>query len=194
VIVLTELNTLFDVSVVTGLYDDSKEYPNAGADPDLVVDLGADRKSTDGAIALGRNLLNLLQESSYDVSAAVTAVCAHEYGHILQSKYILKYPNRREQLIDLGDRKYVVGLELHADFISGYFGKIRKSEDQEYKVVAQPRTQANFPDPATHGTRKERGNAVYAGFLASGSSGKLSPENVTMLGLDYVTSEAAWAE
>lgn len=202
VFVLNELNTRFSVIVAAGLYNDTEEFPNAGADPTLVLDLRMNRRGTDGTIAIGKHLLAKLSDlpkvkvsgglAEDDLSTALTAICAHEYGHILQKKFIIDEPQAWSRLVDLGDTKCMVGLELHADFICGVFGKIRKDEDSEYNAVAQARTQWTQGDPNTHGTNEQRGWAVAAGFSAASKGRFTTPKDITLVGLDYILSSAAW--
>jgi hypothetical protein len=201
-VVLRELDTTFSLTVAAGLYDDSEEFPNAGADPTLVLSLPANRTGKDGTVAIGRHLLAKLSSlpkvkvgdglSEDDLSTALTAICAHEYGHILQKKFIIDDTKAWSRLVDLGDSKCMVGLELHADFICGVFGKIRKDEDSSYNAVAQARTQWTQGDPETHGTNEQRGWAVAAGFSAAAKGLFTSAQDITLLGLDYISSADAW--
>src|SRR5262249_37237136 len=94
---------------------------------------------------------------------AVTAVCAHEFGHILQ----YKTPGLLEALLEgqVTDKR----VELHADFLAGYFAGIRKLEKPDFPAAIFPfklRSMGdnNFKDPGHHGTPDERAAAAVQGF------------------------------
>jgi hypothetical protein len=189
VIILTSLGDLLKVNVALGYYDDPREVPNAGASHNRVLKRLTGEIATDGFVAIGRHLIGQLQNST-NFGAALTAVCAHEYGHILQYKYLVQ---QLEDMIDSHESELEVRVELHADFVSGYFGAYRRREDPAYPAVIQAITQFKRGDkpgdgeyiPVTHGSPDQRGDAVYAGFLL-GQSGVQAPEKVALLGLEYV--------
>jgi predicted metalloprotease len=91
----------------------------------------------------------------------IVAICAHEFGHIVQYKHGI-------------DRVLIVNnsvkrLELHADFLAGYFAGRRKLEMPDFPAAVFALTQysfgdSNYGDPEHHGTSDERGAAVVAGF------------------------------
>ena len=194
VFVLREISTLFGVKVAFGFYDDPEEYPNAGAAPYLNATLPDGSTSADGVVAVGRNLVNEIKAETNNIGAALTAVCAHEHGHILQAKYILNDSKLSERLDQLKDR-YSIALELYADFICGYFAAFRKKEDPAYPAVEQARVQYFRGDTGaihSHGTGPQRGNAVYAGFRLAHQADSLNARDVTLAGLDYVTGDQAW--
>ena len=63
-------------------------------------------------------------------------------------------------------------LELHADFLAGYFAGHRKRERQSFPAAVFAMTQYTYGDNMVndqqhHGTQQERGAAVVAGFEAS---------------------------
>src|SRR5436190_9340278 len=93
----------------------------------------------------------------------ILTVCAHEFAHIVQFKYGID-----KRLVPCRDCS-VKRLELHADFLAGYFAGRRKLERSDFPAAVFAKTQYNFGDdhygsPTHHGTPKERGEAVVAGF------------------------------
>jgi predicted metalloprotease len=136
----------------------------------------------DGTVAVGRNLINQIRKNTTNFGPALTAVCAHEYGHILQFKHVM------HQLKQLSD--FSVRVELHADFVCGYFGAYRKREDHAYPAAIQAMTQFRYGDGEykliNHGTRDQRGAAVNAGYLL-GQSYAPTPPELAIKGLEYVT-------
>ena len=93
----------------------------------------------------------------------IVAICAHEFGHIAQYKYGV-----HNRLVGLNRRKK--RLELHADFLSGYFAGIRTLQRPNYPAATFGLTQFGFGDYLDdiehHGTPDERGAAVVAGYRA----------------------------
>lgn len=169
------------------LYDDPPKNPNALSCESSVV---AGAVSTpDGTVAVGRKLLSILQSKAANFGSPVTATCAHEFGHILQFKTVL------HDLQRLPDS--LIRIELHADYICGYYGAHRKKIDPNYDALSQAVTQfeAGDRDPSgnpsykaiNHGTFQQRGNAVYAGFLLGLDGPKdIKPEEVARRGFNYV--------
>jgi len=186
VIVLSELRKLLQVQVAFGYYDDDIAYPNARAlEHTSLSGLGA-VSPIDGAVILGRHLIEQIrkkEQGTRNFGAALTAVCAHEFGHILQFKYIIP------QLMQI-EEPVTTRAELHADFVSGYFAAFRKRQQPEYPAVMQAMTQFRYGDgaykPIDHGSPEQRGAAVYAGYQL-GQAEPLNPEQVTLRGLEYVT-------
>lgn len=191
---LSELADLFEVKVAFGFYDDPSDFPNAGADPSLKTPLMDGSIAADGTIAIGRHLISEIQTLKVNFSTAVTAICAHEHGHIMQGRYIFPYNPRMRVFNDLNERSDR-GIELHADFVCGYFAFFRRQEDHSYPAVLQACTQSMKGDTGaiqSHGTPEQRGNAVNAGYLLAKAKGKVTPEEVALSGLRYVSSDAAW--
>jgi hypothetical protein len=186
--ILNDLRTQLGVQPTFALYNDGVKNPNAlSCETALLPEkLG---QSTDGTVAVGRTLLGVLKEKSNDFGSAMTATCAHEFGHILQFKTVIDDLNR------LPNNE--IRTELHADYVSGYYGAHRKTIDPHYDVLTQAITQYEAGDrdaagkltykAVSHGTYEQRGDAVYAGFLL-GSGGPKDPKEVAARGLEYVRS------
>ncbi|MBX5046981.1 neutral zinc metallopeptidase [Rhizobium lentis] len=163
---LAKISSTFDVLPGFAYYDDY-DGKNAYATPTARL------SRADGTVLFGQGMLADLRASGDHPEIAVTAVCAHEFGHILQYKHNLMDPL-------LAGQNTVKRVELQADFFAGYFAGIRKREKATYAAAVVAATQARFGDNAIndrdhHGTNQERGAAVVDGFrLGSGTSRTLS--------------------
>lgn len=96
------------------------------------------------------------------------AICAHEFGHIVQYQHNLKARLNHNQTT-------VKRSALHADFLAGYFigqnaNKLGTAQMLEIGQAWEGLGDSNFTDPSHHGSREERLQAVEAGF----NSAKLS--------------------
>jgi predicted metalloprotease len=110
---------------------------------------------------LGQRTGELIQAGHGLAQAQHAAVCAHEFGHVVQYRLGLA----RQLAMPNGEVKR---LELHADFLAGYFAGRRKLENSGFPAAAFAATQDRFGDiafnaPDHHGTSRERGAAVVAG-------------------------------
>lgn len=139
---------------------------------------------SDGSVVFGKILFQEIMQRPDHPELGIAAVCAHEFGHISQYKRGI-------------DRRLVVGrdgpvkrLELHADFLAGYFAGRRKLENPDYPAAVFAATQFdfgdnNFGDPNHHGTSKERGDAVVEGFYVAFRD-KLDFDVAVEKGVQYV--------
>jgi len=119
----------------------------------------------DGTVLMGQRLLARLLRQPEAPDACVAAVCAHEFGHILQYKLGLADRLKKGQ-------PTVKRVELQADFFAGYFAGTRKRERQAFPAAVFAMTQFTFGDnmvqsPSHHGTADERAAAVVRGFEAA---------------------------
>jgi hypothetical protein len=142
-------------SVLPGFAFSERIQLNAFASADK--SLGRD----DGSVVFGNSLYREIMGRREHPEVGIVAVCAHEFAHIAQEKY-----NLPAVLVVNGRVKR---LELHADFIAGYFAGVRKRQSFEFPAAVFATTQYsfgdnNFGDPRHHGTSEERGQAVVAGF------------------------------
>ena len=122
-------------------------------------------QKADGTVLFGQRLLKRLLATPESPDAAVAAVCAHEFGHILQFKLGL------HRQVNEGQRT-VKRSELQADFFAGYFAGIRKRERRDFPAAIFALTQFNsgdnmINDREHHGTHEERGAAITRGFDAA---------------------------
>lgn len=184
--VLKQLSDVLDLSPAFGMYDDGEENPNAAASWKVLLPATAGPALLDGTVAVGRQLVEVLKKKRVngrplDLSGALTAICAHEYGHILQFKFIYA------ELAKLSSSG--VRAELHADFVCGYFGAFRKKVQPTYDAATQAETQFLLGDGkykrVSHGTPEQRADAVYQGFLL-GLEGKMNSKDLATKGLVYV--------
>jgi hypothetical protein len=157
-ITLAKVSELFGVLPGFGFFNED-EGPNAFASQSKRL------ARDDGSVVFGKLMLANLMRSRDNPELGVAAVCAHEFGHILQYKLGLQ-----QQLIGPDGR--VMKLELHADYLAGFFAGMRKKERPDLPAAVFAQTQYNFGDtqynnPQHHGTSDQRGQAVVAGFEAS---------------------------
>jgi len=115
----------------------------------------------DGSVVFGNPLYREIMTRREHPEVGIVAVCAHEFGHIAQFK-------RGIHRILISEKR-VKRLELHADFLAGYFAGRRKLEMPEFPAAIFATTQYSFGDDnygsvSHHGTSTERGEAVVAGF------------------------------
>jgi hypothetical protein len=116
----------------------------------------------DGTVLIGQRLLRRLLQADDNPDLCVAAVCAHEFGHILQYKRDL------DSQLSAGQRT-VRRVELQADFFAGYFAGRRKLERPDFPAAVFAQTQYNMGDdmihqPQHHGTPAERAAAIVRGF------------------------------
>lgn len=172
---LNYLSNLFDVLPGFTYLDDAKGK-NAYASPANYMG------RSDGTVLFGlRFLQEFLNQPAYP-AAYIAAVCAHEFGHIAQYKYGID--DR------LGGQPTVKRIELHADYLAGYFASRRKLDNANFPAAVIAQAQFSVGDhavdhPGHHGTPDERGNAVKAGFLASYHR-RLMFKDALEAGVDYV--------
>lgn len=151
---LLRLHTLFQVSPGFAFYDDSRGM-NALAMPQTVL------RDSLGTVLFGRNLYALTRARDIN-GMTMIAVCAHEFGHIVQFSLGLKPDlDRRHPTLKV--------TELHADFMAGYFIADRKREFPQLDLqgagaMFNDLGDTNFGDKNHHGTAAERVAAIEAGY------------------------------
>lgn len=155
---LAKMSRALDVSPGFAFYDDFDGH-NAYATTRVRLN------GADGTVLFGKGFLRELRAGKESPEVAVAAVCAHEFGHILQFKLNLSARVRN-------GATSVKRTELQADFFSGYFAGLRKKERPSYPAAVGALAQYNVGDnnvrsPQHHGTRDERGAAFVRGFEAS---------------------------
>lgn len=160
---LAKISDTFDVAPGFAYYDDY-DVPNAYAtDESRPISYGANRyKGADGTVLFGKSLLQLCLEGNDHPELSVACICAHEFGHILQ------YKRGLAEQIGAG-QKTRKRVELHADFLAGYFGGVRKLERPSFPAAVFAVTQYTWGDndihsPQHHGTHEERAAAIVRGF------------------------------
>lgn len=128
----------------------------------------ARQNNADGTVLFGQRMLKELLKRTQSPDVGVAAVCAHEFGHIVQYKLGLN------KIVGVNDSN-VRRLELQADFLAGYFAGVRKRERSDFPAEVFAETQHSFGDTlfgdsSHHGTPQERGNAIVEGFKSAFTS------------------------
>lgn len=137
--------------------------------------------STKGIVALGLGLLKEFQSDDFGI-IAFEVIAGHEFGHIFQTRnqYV-------EPLLAGADGKAKL-VELHADFLAGWFMSRRGQlpvEILRYVVDALfSRGDDLVGEPEHHGTKAERFAAVLQGYLRGTATD--SPEGAAANGLAYL--------
>lgn len=154
-IMLAHMAATFEVQPGFAFYDD-------GNSKNAVAMRKSYLPNTDGTVLLGRNLLQSELERSNNGDMPIMAICAHEFGHIVQYTYDLQPRLQRGQ----DTRKRV---ELHADLLAGYFigrniNRLGSMQLLEIGRAWEELGDSDFTDYDHHGSREERLRAVEAGF------------------------------
>lgn len=187
--VLADITEFLDIALDLFTYDD-RDASNAAFTADQAyrppgwTRVGA----RDGIILLGENFIKELEAYYGSLGAPLTAVCAHEAGHALQAKFGFgEWATYATKPVE--DRFDQDRYELCADFISGYVASHRKTIDNSYPAALQATTQFNRGDkmPKGHGTFKQRGDAVAAGYRL-GMAGVRDSGDALNAGLEHVFS------
>ena len=160
-------------------YFDDAAAPNAFATSRLLL------SRSDGSVLFGRRLLDRCLKMREHPDVVVSAVCAHEFGHIAQHKYGLMKPLAAGQTT-------VKRIELHADFLAGYFAGVRKLERPDFPAAVYATTQYGFGDYRSdsvrhHGRPEERAAAIVKGFETAFRD-RRSPAEALQIGLKYVVT------
>lgn len=149
---LKRISDIFGVKPEFAFYDDA-DGPNAWA-----------QDATPRAIYFGKKLFSTLLEIDGS-GISVLQVSAHEFGHIHQYASGI-YPDLRR------GQRTSKRVELHADFLSGYYLGLLKSDHPEASFWKAGKKIYEFGDygynnPAHHGTPDERVTSAEAGFKLS---------------------------
>lgn len=139
--------------------------------------------NADGTVLFGQGLLRQLMSGHESPDVSVAAVCAHEFGHILQ------YKKGLDRIVGVG-QPTVKRVELQADFFAGFFAGIRKLEQPTFPAAVFALTQYSMGDntknhPGHHGTYQERGAAVSRGFDIAFRERRALPEAI-QISINYV--------
>jgi hypothetical protein len=175
---LSRITDTFQVLPGFAYYNDF-DGPNAHAIGDVRM------AGPDGTVLFGQRLLKNLLVLPEDPDISVTAVCAHEFGHILQIKLGL------EPIIRVGQAT-VKRVELHADYLAGYYAGALKLKKPGYRAAVFATQQESHGDwdlnnPNHHGTPDERAAAIVRGFeVAYRERRNLS--DAVQIGVNYVST------
>lgn len=173
---LSRLTDTWNVLPGFAWFDDSAA-PNAFATQRRLL------SREDGSILFGRKLLEKCLKAREHPDVVVSAVCAHEFGHIAQYKHGLS------KKLSAGQTN-VKRNELHADFLAGYFAGVRKLERPDFPAAVYATTQYGFgdnrPDSVRHhGRPEERADAIVKGFQVAFRD-RGSPAEALAVGMRYV--------
>jgi hypothetical protein len=134
---------------------------------------------TNGTVLLGLPLIKQLL-SKNDGGAAVAGICAHECGHIYQYQHGLVNGLRKNGTI--------VFMELHADFIGGYYiGKKKGLSEQHLRAFSSQIYELgdySYRNPATHGSPGQRAAAVEKGYRTASEGVPIA--EAAEIGMAYV--------
>jgi hypothetical protein len=125
-------------------------------------------KRADGTVLFGQRCLKATLAQPDNPDVGVTSICAHEFAHILQLKL-----NLRKKILE--GQTTVKRLELHADYLAGYYAGTWKLKKPDYPAAVFATTQFDWGDrrvdnPKHHGTPDERAAAVVRGFEIAAQS------------------------
>jgi len=137
-------------------------YYDDGDSPNAYATKSKRLKRADGTVLFGLRMLKETRVETEHPEVAVTAVCAHEFGHIVQFGYGLTKTLLKGQTTPKR-------VELHADFLAGYFAGIRRLENGDFPAAIFAVKLGSMGDnyfnkPEHHGTPDERAEAAAQGF------------------------------
>jgi hypothetical protein len=152
---LRRIAVTFAVRPGFAFYDDHRA-PNAFATSRSLL------PDSTGTVLMGRRLFAERMRADGDAGMTIMAICAHEFGHIHQITH-----EYRQALEDLDETARPI--ELHADYLAGYFLALRKQEHSEFDLQTVGRQffamgDTDLASPQHHGTSEERIAAISAGY------------------------------
>lgn len=161
---LVRLTQVFGERPGFAFYDDSSS-PNAYATSDTRV-LG-----TWGTVMFGRSMFRSLLNENHDEGIVVIATIAHEVSHIVQFHH-----NLQPSL--MAGQRTVKRVELHADYLAGFYLGTRKRDNPSITLLASGALFRDLGDDDTrdrdhHGTPGERIASAERGFKIGISGGSL---------------------
>jgi hypothetical protein len=174
---LADIAARFRVRPGFAFYDDSAG-PNALALPTTFF------PGTTGTVLFGKTLLGLGLGLADPEELLVVSVCAHEFGHVVQNSTSLH--NR----LAIGQATARL-LELHADFLAGFYLAVRGSEYRPQQMVELGQNweklgDSNYTNPQHHGEPIERLRAIEQGFLVGSGRPNLGPLDICEIGARYL--------
>jgi hypothetical protein len=152
---LARTASTFKVSPGFAFFRD-ENAPNAYASDETLV------AGTRGTVLFGRRLFGEQFRRYSDKGMSVLAIVAHEFGHIAQYS--------RNLVRDLrANEPTVRRIELHADYLAGWYLGVRKRQDPSVSLWASGDTfhrigDYQFNNPNHHGTPEQRVASSERGF------------------------------
>lgn len=161
---LVRLTQVFEERPGFAFYDDASS-PNAYATSDTRV------HGTWGTVLFGRSMFRSLLHKSDDNGIVVIAIMAHEMSHIVQFHH-----NLQPRL--MAGQRTVKRVELHADYLAGFYLGTRKRDDPSITLLASGALFRQIGDDDEqhrdhHGTPDERIASAERGFEIGISGGSL---------------------
>lgn len=174
---LVRIAKAFDVNPSFAFLDD-EQAPNAYASAETSL------PGTWGTVVFGRRLFREQMARYKDNGMSVLAIVAHEFGHIVQFSRNLSGDLR-------GREPTVRKIELHADFLSGWYLGTRKKVDKSITLWASGDTFNRIGDyqynaPQHHGTPAQRVAAAEAGFSLGSRETTVSIDEAVEAGRRFV--------
>lgn len=171
---LVRITQVFKERPGFAFYDDSSS-PNAYATSDTRV------HGTWGTILFGRSMFRSLIHENHDNGIVVIATIAHEMSHIVQFHH-----NLQPRL--MAGQRTVKRVELHADYLAGFYLGTRKRDDPSITLLASGALFRDLGDDDVqdrehHGTPGERIASAERGFKIGISGGSL--QNAIDEGMRY---------
>ena len=172
---LVRLSRTFGVRPGFAFVDDSP-HPNAAASRETRL-LG-----TRGTVLFGLMLLKALMDGGQGADVAVLGICAHEFAHIHQ------FETGYDRELSVGTSTVKL-IELHADFLAGYFvGQLKLERPMitlkffGRKLYGMGTYNTSHPD--FHGTPAERLSAAEAGAALASSKSPFA--DISQVGVRHV--------
>jgi hypothetical protein len=174
---LADIAARFRVRPGFAFYDDSAG-PNAVALPATFF------TGTTGTVLFGKTLLAAGMGLSDPDELLIVSVCAHEFGHVVQN--VTSFHDRLSAGQTTAQR-----LELHADFLAGYYLAVRGSTHRPQRMVALGQAweklgDSNYTNPQHHGDPIERIHAIEQGFQVGSGRPNLGPLDMCEIGARYL--------
>ena len=145
-----------------------------------------DTPDTDGTVLYQLDLLTQHLRSAHYGGSIVAGVIAHEFAHIMQFSDPALY-NRLSKA-----HSTVKFLELHADFMAGYYMGTKFSDrPRDLETLSRKIFELgdnNFNNVGHHGTPQERHVALRAGFRYYATNPHSGVQNALREGEAFVTS------
>jgi len=137
----------------------------------------------DGTVLCGKRFFIHTMSELDHPDVALTAVCAHEFGHIVQ------YKRGFFQALRAG-QPTIKRVELNADFFAGVYAGMRKLQKPDYPAAVFASKQYSHGDylinsPGFHGTPDERAAAVVRGFEVAYRERRTLSDAI-QIGINYV--------
>jgi len=174
---LALVRTLDMLSDMFGVLPGFAFYEEPGAPDSRATNRDLTGKRPDGTVMIGMKLVRQLLALPEYPDAAIVAVCAHEFAHILS------YSNGMIAQLSVPGNRSPIRAEQFADYMAGYFAGRRKLSQPTFPAVVFATTVQMY-GTGTHGTPEQRSNAVESGFLTAWIR-RLEPQAATRRAVEY---------